>query len=52
MSKFSLSWFAMMIFAGLLTACGQNQDGQGGMGGDPGQQEPPPPSQPGSPPPP
>lgn len=51
MSKYSLSWFAMLVFAGFLTACGQNQDGgQGGMGADPGQQETPPPSEPGTPP--
>lgn len=39
MSKNIVSWFALMVFAGVLSACGQqNQGGEQGAG-DQGQQQ-------------
>lgn len=41
MNKNIVSWFALMVFAGVLSACGQqNQGGEQGAGaGDAGQQQ-------------
>ncbi|MFA7386711.1 MAG: hypothetical protein WCZ87_03520 [Thiohalobacteraceae bacterium] len=56
MLRNSLSWFAIMVLAGVLSACGQNQDDQGMGGGTQGfdgtgqPQDDTPPDQPGSPP--
>ena len=56
MLRNSLSWFAMMVLAGVLTACGdQNGEGMGdgtqGFDGTGQPQDDTPPNQPGSPPP-
>ena len=57
MLRNSLSWFAMMVLVGVLSACEQNQDDQGmgdgtqGFDGTGQEQANPPPADPGSPPP-